>query len=257
MSTTPNHPAEPADDRSEPRDAAYWAKGIRALEVGPVPPGAVNLNVRGRRLLGPMQGFGRLWQKVYVVDLGAGRSAAEVIRTWKASFPQFWPPGSRFYGPLTGIAPGEVALLNVTMPGRLLLSTGVLVLYADDVSFTFMTPQGHMFASWITFGAAEEDGRTKVEVQVLLRASDPIYEVALELGGHRREDLFWQDTLRSLAAHLGVEDAQVNTAVTCIDRRRQWAGARNLWHNAAIRSALYQLVAPLRWLASRLRQTRA
>ena len=33
------------------------------------------------------------------------------------------------------------------------LSTGVMVLYADEESFTLMTPQGHMFAGWITFSA--------------------------------------------------------------------------------------------------------
>ena len=33
------------------------------------------------------------------------------------------------------------------------LSTGVLVLYADDESFTLMTPQGHVFAGWITFSS--------------------------------------------------------------------------------------------------------
>ena len=39
------------------------------------------------------------------------------------------------------------------------LSTGVMVLYADDESFTLMTPQGHMFAGWITFSATERDDR--------------------------------------------------------------------------------------------------
>ncbi len=34
---------------------------------------------------------------------------------------------------------------------RLPLSTGVLVLYVDGVSFTFMTPQWHVFANWVTF----------------------------------------------------------------------------------------------------------
>ena len=44
-----------------------------------------------------------------------------------------------------GIAPGEVAGLGMSMPGGLTLSTGVLVMYADEESFTLMTPQGHMF----------------------------------------------------------------------------------------------------------------
>ena len=53
------------------------------------------------------------------------------------------------------------------------LSTGVMVLYADEESFTLMTPQGHMFAGWITFSAAEEDGATVAQAQVLMRAQRP------------------------------------------------------------------------------------
>ena len=53
------------------------------------------------------------------------------MATWKARFPKFWPEGNRFDGPLTGIAPGEVALLDLAArPVR--LSTGVLVLFADE-----------------------------------------------------------------------------------------------------------------------------
>ena len=37
----------------------------------------------------------------------------------------------------------------MTLPGKMKLSTGVMVLYADEESFTLMTPQGHMFAGWI------------------------------------------------------------------------------------------------------------
>lgn len=258
MSNHPTDPTEPEGGAAAPRDARYWAKAVRALELGEVPPGAVNLNVSGRRPVGPVQGFGKLWQKTYQVELGetagSGVSPADVISTWKEQFAHFWPKGNRFYGPLTGIAPGEVALLNVTMPGGLVLSTGVLVMYADEVSFTFMTPQGHMFASWITFSATEQHDRTLVQVQVLLRAGDPLYELALPLGGHRTEDRFWQHTLRSVAAHFGVEAAQVRTSVVCIDRHRQWANAGNVWHNAAVRSALYQLATPLRWLARRRRR---
>ena len=46
------------DDRAIPRDAAYWAKGISKLQLGEVPAEAVNLNVTGRRVVGPVQGFG-------------------------------------------------------------------------------------------------------------------------------------------------------------------------------------------------------
>ena len=64
-----------------------------------------------------------------------------------------------------------------------------------------MTPQGHMFAGWITFSATEVDGDTVAQAQVLMRASDPIFELGLTLGGHKQEDRFWQHTLTALAAH--------------------------------------------------------
>ena len=178
------------------RDANYWAKAVSRLHVSEVPEGAININVTGKRLAGPIQGFGKMWQKTYQVNLPRERvGASQLIATWKQRFPDFWPDGSHFYAPLTGIAPGEVALLNMDLPGRMTLSTGVMVLYADDESFTLMTPQGHMFAGWITFSALERDGETQAQAQVLMRASDPIFELALALGGHHQEDVFWEQTL--------------------------------------------------------------
>jgi hypothetical protein len=234
-----------------------WAKAVEHLTVAEVPEGAVNLNVHGRRLASPIQGFGKMWQKTYQVRLPAQRaSAADVIATWKQRFPDFWPRGNRFYAPLTGIAPGEVALLNMTLPGRMKLSTGVMVLYADHESFTLMTPEGHMFAGWITFSASEAEGETVAQAQVLMRASDPIYEVGLALGGHRQEDRFWQHTLTALATHFG-HDAEVDTQVVCVDRRRQWSRWRNVWHSSAIRSTIYTSGAPGRALKRRLRRGRA
>jgi len=227
-------------------DTASWAKAISRLNASTVPEGALNLNVEGRRLTSPIQGFGKMWQKTYQVRLPVERaSPTDLIAAWKQRFPDFWPQGNHFYGPLTGIAPGEVAVLNMMLPGRMKLSTGVLVLYADDVSFTLMTPQGHMFAGWITFSASELDGQTVAQAQVLMRASDPIFELGLTLGGHRQEDRFWQQTLTALARHFGC-DADVDVRVVCVDRRRQWARWRNVWHSSAIRSTLYTLDAPRR-----------
>jgi hypothetical protein len=238
------------------RDAESWAKAVSRINVGEVPAGAVNLNVDGRRLTSPIQGFGKMWQKTYSVGLPADRvSATELIATWKQRFPEFWPDGNRFYAPLTGIEPGEVALLNMTLPGRMKLSTGVMVLYADEESFTLMTPQGHMFAGWITFSATERDGETVAQAQVLMRASDPLYEVGLTLGGHRQEDRFWQHTLSRLAAHFE-HDGEVDTTVVCVDRRRQWSKWRNVWHSAAIRSTLYTLGAAGRLVKRTLRRDR-
>jgi hypothetical protein len=235
---------------TQPRDASYWAQ-VSQLKVGYVPTGALNLNVDGKQAVGPLQGFGQMWQKTYRILLkGASVSEAEVIKTWKENFSQFWPSQNRFYGPLTGIAPGEVALLNLSMPGGVRLSTGVLVLYADDVSFTLMTPQGHIFAGWITFSAFEESGCVIAQAQVLMRANDPIYELGLRFGGHRAEDDFWRHTLKSLAAEFGVSEP-VQVVVVRIDPRLQWSQAKNIWHNAAIRTTTYRLTTPIRWLQGR------
>jgi hypothetical protein len=239
----------------QPRDAAFWSGQVSGLKVSNVPSGALNLNVDGKLVNGPLQGFGQMWQKTYHITLsGASLSAKEVIKVWKDHFPDFWPAGNRFYGPLTGIAPGEVALLNLSMPGGIALSTGVLVLYADEESFTLMTPQGHLFAGWITFSAYEENNCIVAKVQVLMRASDPIYEIGLRLGGHKQEDRFWQHTLQSLAAHVqGDTSLTVQMELLCVDPRLQWSQVKNIWHNAAMHTAMYKMAAPLRWIQGRKR----
>src|SRR6476619_6669228 len=186
------------------RDGDAWAKPVAHLEVTGVQPGAAGINVAGRRPTSPVHGFGRMWQKTYRIRLdGAEATPAEVIAVWKRDFPTFWPKGNRFFAPLAGIQPGEVAVLDLAMPGGLKLSTGVLVLYADDESFTLMTPEGHMCAGWITFSAFAGEGVTYAQAQVLMRASDPMYELGMTFGGHGKADMHWQHTLRSLAAHLG------------------------------------------------------
>ena len=157
---------------------------------------------------------------------------------WRTHFPEFWPKGNRFAGALTGINPGDVALLDLSIGGGVKLSTGVFVLYADAESFTLMTPQGHMFAGWITFSAERAGDVTMVQAQVLMRANDPIYEIGMTLGGHRKEDKFWTATLTALGHRLGVPDPVVETRSTCVDSKRQWRHASNVWHNSAIRTML-------------------
>jgi hypothetical protein len=60
---------EDKKQKHEPRDAAYWAKYAETLKVAGVAEGATNINVEGRRAVGPLQGFGQLWQKTYRVRL--------------------------------------------------------------------------------------------------------------------------------------------------------------------------------------------
>jgi hypothetical protein len=65
-----------------------------------------------------------------------------------------------------------------------------------------MSAEGMPFAGWNTFSAFEEDGVTVAQVQVLMRADDPLYELAMVLFAHRMEDRHWQQTLHKLAAVL-------------------------------------------------------
>ena len=210
--TGPETAAPPAGTGSNaPRDASNWAAKVDRLRVE-ARVGVRGTNVAGKRLTGPVQGFGKLWQKTYSVDVCTGISPEDAIAVWKAHFPEFWPEGSRFAGALTGISPGDVALLDIAVGGGVKMSTGVFVLYADAESFTFATPQGHQFAGWITFSAERSGEATVVQTQVLLRAGDPLYELGMPVM-HRMEDRFWAQTMIALGKRLGVVDPAVQTAV--------------------------------------------
>ena len=110
-----------------------------------------------------------------------------------------------------------------------------------------MTPQGHVFAGWITFSALEENGTILVQAQVLMRSSDPMYELGFRLGMYREEDKFWQHTLKSLVASFGL-DVPVEMEAILVDPRVQWSYAKNIWHNAAMRTTIYIMTTPLRWV---------
>ena len=204
-----NVPPEP----KQPRDPSNWAQPVDKMDVGSISDDAINLNVQGRRPTGPLQGFGQLWQKTYRIRLeGITITPQAVIAEWKAHFPEFWPKGNDFYGPLQGVKPGEVAVLNLSMPGGAKLSTGIRVIYADDESFSFMTPQGHMFAGMNTFSAFDDNGVTVIQIQALVRAGDPIYEMSFRLKfGHKAEDKFWFDTLRNLSCALRFPQSRTNS----------------------------------------------
>ena len=169
----------------------------------------------------------------------------DLIATWKQRFPEFWPEGNSFYAPLTGIEPGEVALIGMTLPGKMKLSTGVMVLYADEESFTLMTPQGHMFAGWITFSATERERRdrgpgagadARVGPDLRDRADARRPQAGGPLLGRRRSRRSARTSARPMA--------HVDTQVVCVDKKRQWSKWRNVWHSSAIRSTLYMLGAP-------------
>ncbi len=213
------------------------------------PPDAINLNVSGKKLVGPERGFGQLWRKTYRIRLpGSAATPAQVARRWKARFADYWPAGSRFFGSRPRIEAGEVAVVNLEGPGGSPIATGVAVVHADDTSFTFMTPQGHVLAGQITFSVTQEQTAV-AQVELLIRAGDPLFEIAARLGVvHRQEDRFWEQTLQNLAADFGVRGQPVEMTAALLDRRVRWTAAGNIWHNSAIRTTLYLPIHGLRRL---------
>jgi len=224
-----------------PDNAASWAKLVDTLNVDATPDGAINLNVQGKRVSGPLQGFGQLWQKTYKLRLrNVETTPVDVIRLWKEKLPELMPSNSRFYPSITGVKPGEVILINATMPGVPgTISTGVIILYADDEAFTVMTPEGHPESGFNTFSAYTADGMVVAQIQSLARANDPIYEFGFRfLGGSNQQEEIWHHVLTQLGEKLGVA-GQVEMEKVCVDGRLQWSRAKNIWHNAMIRSTLH------------------
>jgi anti-anti-sigma factor len=218
-----------------------WAEPVDRLAVPDLSAEAINLNVHGRRPTGPMKGFGPLWLRTYQIRLaGSDVAPAEVIRAWKEGFAGFWPPGSSFYGADRPIEAGDVGVLNLAGPAGTTIATGVLVVYADETSFCFLSVEGHMFGGMITFTAFEKDGTTIVQVRALLRSSDPVYEMGQRMGfAVKAEDEFWHGTLANLAAHFGVQGEPVHQEATLLDKSIHWSRATNLWQNAAIHTSLH------------------
>jgi hypothetical protein len=250
MNTQPDEPVSKSQNYPVARDAANWAKPVERLSLNNAPGSALNLNVDGRQTLSPLRGFGQLWQKTYQVRLkGAAVLPIEVVRVWKERFSEFQPPENRFYPSVAGVKPGEVVLINATTPGGL-VSTGVMVMYSDDESFTLMTPQGHPESGWVTFSAFESDGCTIAQVQSLARANDPFYEIAFRLVGSSLQENIWRHVLISLAKHFEV-NASVELTKSCIDPRLQWSEVGNIRHNAQILTLLYTMTSPVRKLLQR------
>ena len=242
-----NPPENASTKPAASRDAGNWAKPVDRLKVSTTPGGALNLNVDGRQTVNPLKGFGQLWQKTYQVRLpDVPVSTTEVVAVWKERFPEFQPPENRFYPSVAGVKPGEVVLINAMTPGGP-VSTGVMVMYSDEESFTLMTPQGHPESGWVTFSAFDENGCTVAQIQSLARANDPIYEIAFRLLGSKLQESIWRHVLTSLAQHYGV-DANVDLTKTCLDPRLQWSEFMNVRHNAQMYTVLYTLTLPFRKL---------
>ncbi|HYH10878.1 MAG TPA: hypothetical protein VD789_00890 [Thermomicrobiales bacterium] len=218
----------------------------------PLPPDSLDINVDGQEISGPERGFGQLWRKTYRIRLeGANASPVEVIRTWRDRYGELWPEGNHFYRPFTGLKPGQVAIADLEMPANRRLSTGVVVTSVEPTSFSFVTPQGHTMAGDITFSAHDESGTTIAQIEILLRASDPAFELGMLLGGHKREDAFWEETLSNLAELLGADGTPETTSIL-LDSHRQWRNAVNIVNNSFLRTTLYLAIRPLRRMYERI-----
>jgi len=241
--------AEPAAPprQAESLDKANWAKPVSKLKVPEMPAEAVNLNVDGLRAVGPIEGFGQMWQKMYRQHLTNSHiPPADVIKFLKENFPKLQPPENHFYPSAAGIQPGEIILINASTPGGP-IHTGVMVLYADEESFTFITPQGHPESGWVSFSSFEEEGATVVQILGLARANDPIYEIGFRLVGSKVQERIWRYVLSSTATYMSAKP-DVELRKICPDKGLQWSGVKNIWYNAQIRSSMYTLLAPIRWI---------
>jgi hypothetical protein len=220
-----------------------WAKSVDRLSLSAIPAGVMNINVHGRRTSSPVNGFGRLWEKRYRLRLhDTDLEPRQIVSLWRSEFADFWPKGNHlFASENASIATGTTALLNLTLPGGLVLATGLMVIHADDTSFSFMTACGHILSGWITFSCFRENAFTFIQVHPLFRASDPLMELGFRLGAAEQEDRFWHETLGNLARRLGTHGdvAQQNIL---IDPDIQWSRFANLRYSAAIRSSLYMPV---------------
>lgn len=114
------------------------------------------------------------------------------------------------------------------------------MVYADDESFTFMTPQGHPESGWVSFTAFEEHGNTVAQVKGFARANDPVYELGFRLMGSREQERIWTHVLESLAQHFGVP-GWVRMDKSCAGPDLQWNQAVNVWYNAQMRTILSSL----------------
>jgi len=234
---SPGPAPTPEGDRGCPME--QWAGALGRARTETPPNGFVRLNVEGRRIRGPLQGFGQLWHKTYRARLaGASIAPAEVTAIFRERLSDLWPEGNRLYLPPPGVAPGAVGFIHLTLPGGAPLETGVRVLHADEGSFTLVTLEGHMQAGWITFGAYGEGDCTVAQVQSVGRTGDPLYEIGFRLFGHAQQEQFWHATIEALGRQIGIQ-VHVESLKSRLDAHVNWAAVPNIWQNAGLRTGLH------------------
>jgi anti-anti-sigma factor len=217
-----------------------WAKAVQHVSAKGIPRTAMNINVHGRRIASPVEGFGQLWDKKYRLRIPTLQiPPEEIISLWKSDFETFLPRGNHLYLPGgCGIAPGITAVLNLRLPGGLVMAAGFMVMYGNDISFSFMAVQGHVVSGWITFRAFRENSGTAVQVHATFRTSDPLMELAFRMHAAKQEDRFWRETLANIGRRLGGH-GKIEQQTNLVDPRLQWDKMEALWYNDAIRSFLY------------------
>jgi hypothetical protein len=67
------------------------------------------------------------------------------------------------------------------------------------------------------------------------------------MGGASAEDKVWIDVLTRLASRWGIEN-RVEVSKACVDPNVQWSQWTNVWRNAMIRTTLYLMASPIRWV---------
>jgi hypothetical protein len=187
---------------------------------------------------GQIKGFGKMWQKTFWLMIDKPEfTASDIILKLMQNFVAFQVPENFFYPTSKGINPDPpraLVFIDSATPGGI-VSTGIYVLYVDDTSFTYITPQGHPEAGWITFSAKEENGKIRLQIQGLIRASDPFFEIAYAIAGQAFQEKIWLNVLTQMAKHLGIEDngqmVKYKPSNSC-----QWGKFGNIWYNAQLRS---------------------
>ena len=226
---------EKMDFKAGKQSDAGWSPKLDRLRVTERPEGVFTKNMDGRRIIGQLHGFGQMWEKTYWLNMKkAGIKKEDVILAMQQHFVEFQPSENSFYLTSKGIAPGEMIFIDPRTPGGI-VSTGVMVLYMDDNNLTFITPQGHPEAGWITFSVDEREDSVYVQIQGLVRASDPFFDLAFNIAGSKFQETIWKHVLSLLAKYLDVEDnVQMKKYSPSTDL--QWSKSRNMLYNSQLRS---------------------
>lgn len=97
----------------------------------------------------------------------------------------------------------------------------------------------HKYDAAKALAAFAAEGGLVAQVQSIDRATDSLYEFGtILMGGARRQEENWTHVLTRLAERLGVQNPSVEMHKVCVDPRRQWREARNIWKNASVRTVL-------------------